>query len=45
MFFQPVASRDFQGTKTVSDFVREGGPDYNLLLDNCHLGSRRMMNP
>uniref|UniRef100_A0A3P8UEM6 Uncharacterized protein n=1 Tax=Cynoglossus semilaevis TaxID=244447 RepID=A0A3P8UEM6_CYNSE len=37
-------SRNWEGTKTVSDFVREGGPDYNLLLDNCHLGSRRMMN-
>ncbi|XP_039973048.1 uncharacterized protein LOC120783829 [Xiphias gladius] len=40
----PVSSREFHGTKTVSDFVRAGGSGYNLLLDNCHLGSRRMIN-
>ncbi|KAG7232908.1 hypothetical protein INR49_007976 [Caranx melampygus] len=42
--WEPVSSRDFQGTKTVSDFVRAGGSNYNLFTDNCHLGSRRMMN-
>ncbi|XP_070767845.1 uncharacterized protein [Enoplosus armatus] len=35
---------DFQGTKTVADFVAAGGSDYSLIFDNCHLGSRRMMN-
>ncbi|KAG7218234.1 hypothetical protein INR49_020543 [Caranx melampygus] len=42
--WEPVSSRDFQGTRTVSDFVRAGGSNYNLFTDNCHLGSRRMMN-
>ncbi|XP_041843292.1 uncharacterized protein LOC121641292 [Melanotaenia boesemani] len=42
--WEPISTRDFQGTKTVSDFVKAGGPNYNVLLDNCHLGSRRMMN-
>ncbi|KAM7382821.1 hypothetical protein PAMP_002528 [Pampus punctatissimus] len=41
--WEPVSSRDFSGTKTVSDFVGAGGPGYHLLFDNCHLGSRRMM--
>uniref|UniRef100_A0A665SU52 Uncharacterized protein n=1 Tax=Echeneis naucrates TaxID=173247 RepID=A0A665SU52_ECHNA len=36
---------NFQGSKTVSDLVRAGGANYNLFTDNCHLGSRRMMNP
>ncbi|AWO96208.1 Hypothetical protein SMAX5B_002564 [Scophthalmus maximus] len=42
--WEPVSQKDFQGTKRVTDFVREGGTGYNLLLDNCHLGSRRMMD-
>uniref|UniRef100_A0A3B4GFZ3 Uncharacterized protein n=1 Tax=Pundamilia nyererei TaxID=303518 RepID=A0A3B4GFZ3_9CICH len=42
--WRPVSSREFQGSKTVSDFVSAGGPNYNLVSDNCHLGSRRMMN-
>lgn len=42
--WRPVSSREFQGSKTVSDFVSAGGPNYNLLSDNCHLGSRRMMD-
>ncbi|XP_035770178.1 uncharacterized protein LOC118455413 [Neolamprologus brichardi] len=42
--WESVSSREFQGSKTVSDFVSAGGPNYNLLSDNCHLGSRRMMN-
>uniref|UniRef100_A0A3B3BHL6 Uncharacterized protein n=1 Tax=Oryzias melastigma TaxID=30732 RepID=A0A3B3BHL6_ORYME len=28
----------------VRDFVRAGGIDYNLLWDNCHFGSGRMMD-
>ncbi|XP_076746469.1 uncharacterized protein LOC143421182 [Maylandia zebra] len=40
----PVSSREFQGSKTVSDFVSAGGPNYNLVSDNCHLASCRMMN-
>ncbi|KAK5861646.1 hypothetical protein PBY51_017105 [Eleginops maclovinus] len=39
-----VDTADFQGLKTVSDFVAAGGTDYSLLFDNCHLASRRMMN-
>ncbi|XP_051255372.1 uncharacterized protein LOC127362983 [Dicentrarchus labrax] len=39
-----VQTLDFQGTKTVADFVAAGGSDYSLIFDNCHLGSRRMMN-
>ncbi|KAL7394048.1 hypothetical protein ABVT39_019809 [Epinephelus coioides] len=39
-----VETRDFQGTKKVADFVAAGGSDYSLIFDNCHLGSRRMMN-
>uniref|UniRef100_A0A3B4X359 Uncharacterized protein n=1 Tax=Seriola lalandi dorsalis TaxID=1841481 RepID=A0A3B4X359_SERLL len=35
---------NFEGTKRVSDFVSAGGSNYNLFTDNCHLGSRRMMN-
>ncbi|XP_039475054.1 uncharacterized protein LOC120442524 [Oreochromis aureus] len=42
--WRPVSSREFQGSKTVSDFVSAGGPNYNLFSDNCHLGSRRMMD-
>lgn len=42
---QVVQTLNFQGTKTISDFVREGGPDYSLIFDNCHLGSGRMMKP
>ncbi|KAM6995363.1 uncharacterized protein LKV04_007595 [Tautogolabrus adspersus] len=38
-----VKTKDFQGRKTVSDFVAAGGSDYNVIFDNCHLGSRRMM--
>uniref|UniRef100_A0A3B4VED8 Uncharacterized protein n=1 Tax=Seriola dumerili TaxID=41447 RepID=A0A3B4VED8_SERDU len=42
--WEPVATRDFEGTKRVSDFVSAGGSNYNLFTDNCHLGSRRMMD-
>ncbi|KAG7475651.1 hypothetical protein JOB18_034980 [Solea senegalensis] len=41
--WESVASRNFEGSKKVYDFVREGGSDYSLLFNNCHLGSRRMM--
>ncbi|KAM6968125.1 uncharacterized protein FYW47_006828 [Aplochiton taeniatus] len=38
-----VKTQNFQGSKTVSDFVKAGGSDYSLIFDNCHLGARRMM--
>ncbi|XP_074510393.1 uncharacterized protein LOC141779450 isoform X2 [Sebastes fasciatus] len=41
--WEVVRTGDFEGRKTVSDFVEDGGSEYNLLFDNCHLGSRRMM--
>ncbi|XP_068760223.1 uncharacterized protein [Montipora capricornis] len=36
---QPAQS----GTK-VADYVKAGGENYNLLFDNCHDGSKRMMD-
>uniref|UniRef100_UPI003AAEF2E3 uncharacterized protein n=1 Tax=Centroberyx gerrardi TaxID=166262 RepID=UPI003AAEF2E3 len=39
-----VETKDFQGTKRVTDFVADGGADYSLIFDNCHLGAGRMMN-
>ncbi|XP_060776888.1 uncharacterized protein LOC132886347 [Neoarius graeffei] len=36
-------TKNFQGSKTVSDFVRAGGTDYSLLFNNCHHGAKRMM--
>lgn len=42
--WRTLSSRNFHGSRTVSDFVGAGGPNYNLLLDNCHLGSGRMMD-
>ncbi|XP_068179000.1 uncharacterized protein [Antennarius striatus] len=39
-----VQTLDFQGTRTVGDFVAAGGSDYSLIFDNCHLGSQRMMS-
>uniref|UniRef100_A0A8C9ZQC6 Uncharacterized protein n=1 Tax=Sander lucioperca TaxID=283035 RepID=A0A8C9ZQC6_SANLU len=40
-----VQTVDFQGTKKVLDFVRDGGSEYSLIFDNCHLAAQRMMNP
>ncbi|KAM4581625.1 uncharacterized protein PAE49_006103 [Odontesthes bonariensis] len=37
-------TKEFGGTKTVSDFVAAGGPNYKLFGDNCHDGADRMMN-
>ncbi|KAI2655140.1 LexA repressor [Labeo rohita] len=34
---------NFDGSKTVSDFVRAGGENYNILFDNCHKASNQMM--
>jgi len=31
------------GTR-VADFVKAGGESYSLLSDNCHHGSKRMMD-
>ncbi|XP_069051189.1 uncharacterized protein [Lepisosteus oculatus] len=39
-----IETKNFQGSKTVSDFVKAGGPGYKLLFDNCHFGSGRMMD-
>ncbi|XP_051791925.1 uncharacterized protein LOC127530090 isoform X2 [Erpetoichthys calabaricus] len=39
-----IETKDFEGTRTVSDFVKAGGSYYNLLIDNCHDASRRMMD-
>ncbi|KAI5106055.1 hypothetical protein C0J45_3752 [Silurus meridionalis] len=36
-------TKNFEGTKTVSDLVEAGGTKYKLLSDNCHSASRRMM--
>lgn len=41
---QVVETKNFQGTKTVSDFVKAGGSDYSLIFDNCHMGAGQMMN-
>ncbi|XP_062402096.1 uncharacterized protein LOC134092927 [Sardina pilchardus] len=35
-------TKNFRGSKTVSDFVRAGGTDYSLMFDNCHDASGRM---
>lgn len=40
-----VTTHNFQGTKTVSEFVADGGSDYNLIFANCHHASRAMMRP
>uniref|UniRef100_A0A8C4SYA7 Uncharacterized protein n=1 Tax=Erpetoichthys calabaricus TaxID=27687 RepID=A0A8C4SYA7_ERPCA len=39
-----IETKDFQGSKKVADFVEAGGSNYNIIFDNCHLGSRRMMD-
>ncbi|XP_054869435.1 uncharacterized protein LOC129349622 [Amphiprion ocellaris] len=38
-----TSARNFQGTKTVSDFVKTGHSKYNMFTDNCHQASNRMM--
>lgn len=40
---QIVETKNFAGSKTVSDFVKAGGTDYKLIFDNCHDASGRMM--
>ncbi|XP_052000141.1 uncharacterized protein LOC127656048 isoform X4 [Xyrauchen texanus] len=39
-----VETKNFGGSKTVSDFVKAGGTDYKLIFDNCHDASGRMMD-
>uniref|UniRef100_A0A671QWK9 Lipocalin/cytosolic fatty-acid binding domain-containing protein n=1 Tax=Sinocyclocheilus anshuiensis TaxID=1608454 RepID=A0A671QWK9_9TELE len=39
-----VETKNFRGSKTVSDFVKAGGTDYKLLFDNCHDAADRMMD-
>ncbi|KAG7335425.1 hypothetical protein KOW79_000118 [Hemibagrus wyckioides] len=36
-------TKNFRGSKTVSDFVKAGGTDYSLLFNNCHNAAGRMM--
>lgn len=42
---QVVATHNFEGAKTVSEFVADGGSNYSLIFANCHLASRKMMKP
>ncbi|KAI3360887.1 hypothetical protein L3Q82_012900 [Scortum barcoo] len=42
--WEVIETKNFGGTKTVGDFVATGGSNYDLLFDNCHWASRRMMN-
>ncbi|KAG9276294.1 uncharacterized protein LOC125802347 [Astyanax mexicanus] len=39
-----IETKNFGGSKTVSDFVKAGGTDYSLIFDNCHDASGRMMD-
>ncbi|KAG5274579.1 hypothetical protein AALO_G00137860 [Alosa alosa] len=39
-----IETKNFQGSKTVSDFVKAGGTDYSLIFDNCHDASGRMFD-
>ncbi len=43
-FGQIVETKNFRGSKTVSDFVKAGGTNYKLLFDNCHDAADRMMD-
>ncbi|KAG7218237.1 hypothetical protein INR49_020546 [Caranx melampygus] len=38
------AWKNFHGRRTVSDLIRVGGRNYNLLTDNCHHAANRIMN-
>ncbi|WP_272581421.1 MULTISPECIES: hypothetical protein, partial [unclassified Providencia] len=38
-----VETKNFHGSKRVTDFVAAGGTDYKLLFDNCHDAADRMM--
>ncbi|GAA6104013.1 uncharacterized protein LOC108263525 [Tachysurus ichikawai] len=37
-------TKNFGGSKMVSDFVRAGGTDYSLIFNNCHNAAGRMMD-
>ncbi|XP_076827351.1 uncharacterized protein LOC143473992 [Brachyhypopomus gauderio] len=39
-----IETKNFGGSKIVSDFVKAGGTDYSLIFNNCHDASERMMN-
>ncbi|XP_066571863.1 uncharacterized protein LOC136760395 [Amia ocellicauda] len=39
-----IETKNFQGSKRVTDFVKAGGTDYSLIFDNCHDGADRMMD-
>uniref|UniRef100_A0A3P9KJ72 Uncharacterized protein n=1 Tax=Oryzias latipes TaxID=8090 RepID=A0A3P9KJ72_ORYLA len=36
-------TKDIHGSERVADYVQAGGSDYNLITDNCHHASGRMM--
>ncbi|KAM9404578.1 uncharacterized protein ACWYII_028359 [Salvelinus alpinus] len=40
--WKKVETKNFRGSKTVSDFVKAGGTDYSLIFDNCHDAAGRM---
>ena len=42
--WKSAGSQSAQPGTRVADYVKAGGSKYNLLFDNCHDGSRRMMN-
>ncbi|XP_043973372.1 uncharacterized protein LOC122831334 [Gambusia affinis] len=39
-----IESKDFEGTKTVSDLVGAGGTNYRLIGENCHDACDNIMN-
>lgn len=41
---QVIESKDFEGTKTVSDLVGAGGTNYRLIGENCHDACDNIMN-
>uniref|UniRef100_A0AAZ3QZ36 Uncharacterized protein n=1 Tax=Oncorhynchus tshawytscha TaxID=74940 RepID=A0AAZ3QZ36_ONCTS len=40
--WKAIETKNFKGSKTVSDFVKAGGTDYSLIFDNCHDAAGRM---
>uniref|UniRef100_A0A3B3WML7 Uncharacterized protein n=1 Tax=Poecilia mexicana TaxID=48701 RepID=A0A3B3WML7_9TELE len=39
-----IESKNFRGTKTESDLVGAGGPNYRLIGDNCHNACDNIIN-
>jgi len=42
--WKSTGSHSAQPGTRVADYVKAGGSNYNLLLDNCHDASKRMMD-